>query len=141
MIGINNTTKYKIDANLVKKVAGKFLASRHWQKKDLSLAFIGEATMRELNKRYRRKDYPTDVLSFGNPLPFQGGDRGGSDLGEIIINPAQIKKQARDNGNTFKQELIFILVHGLLHLAGYDDRTEKARLRMIKMGEKFIKNI
>lgn len=131
MIEINNTTKFKINEQLLVKVAGKFLAGKGWQKKDLSLAFIGDAKMRELNKKYRRKDCPTDVLSFA------GEDE---ELGEIIICPAQIKKQAVANGNTFQNELIFILVHGLLHLAGYNDETEKDRLRIIRLAEKFIKD-
>jgi probable rRNA maturation factor len=130
MIEINNTTKFKINEKLIKKVAEKFLESRRLAKKEVSIAFIGEARMRTLNKTYRKKDKTTDVLS------FEGGDR--FDFGEIVINPAQIKRQAKESDNTFEQELFFILVHGLLHLAGYNDETEKDRLAMIKLGEKFI---
>jgi len=155
MIEINNTTKFKINLKLVKTTAEKFLASRRWQKKDLSIAFIGDAKMRALNSQYRHQNKTTDVLSFKDSPPWRGGAsltrRGGlrdgvgfqntADLGEILINPAQIKRQAKENNNSFQAELIFILVHGLLHLAGYDDETEKDRLRMIKMGEKFIKKL
>jgi len=174
MIEINNTTKFKINEKLIKGVTEKFLLSHHLQKKYVSLAFVGEARMRELNKRYRKKDKTTDILSFQNspsqipllvkeglgevkktnpaypPLrkrrdkissPLEGGAREISDLGEIIINPAQIKRQAKENNNSFQQELIFVLVHGLLHLAGYDDKTEKDRLAMIGLGEKFIKKL
>jgi probable rRNA maturation factor len=133
MIEINNTTKYKIDEKSIKKVAAEFLRRRRLSRKDVSIAFIGDKEMRRLNRRYRKKDKTTDVLSFAE----EGEDAGF--FGEIVISPAQIKKQARENGNTFKQELIFILVHGLLHLAGYDDCIEKDRINMIKLGEKFIK--
>jgi probable rRNA maturation factor len=132
MIEINNTTKYKINQKLLKTVAEKFLQSRRLSKKDVSLAFIGDAKMRELNRRYRKLDKTTDVLS------FSGDD---SLLGEIVISPAQIKRQAKENKNTFAAELVFIFVHGLLHLTGYDDQTEKDRLKMIKMGEEFIKKL
>jgi probable rRNA maturation factor len=131
MIEINNTTKYKINQKLLKTVAEKFLQSRRLSKKDVSLAFIGDAKMRELNRRYRKIDKTTDVLS------FSGDD---SLLGEIIISPAQIKRQAKENNNAFAAELVFIFVHGLLHLVGYDDSTEKDRLKMIKLGEEFIRN-
>ncbi|MDD5527356.1 MAG: rRNA maturation RNase YbeY [Patescibacteria group bacterium] len=129
MIEINNTTEYKIKNSLIKKTAEKFLQSRRLSNKDLSVAFIGDAKMRALNRKYRKKDCPTDVLSFTGDAP---------DLGEIIIDPAQIKRQAKASGNSFQAELIFILIHGLLHLVGYDDKTEKERLRMIKIGEQFL---
>ncbi len=129
MIEINNTTKFKINERLIKGVAEKFLRSRNLSKQDVSIAFIGDAKMKQLNFRYRKKNCPTDVLSFGGDEDF---------FGEIIIDPAQIRRQAKENGNAFQNELIFILVHGLLHLGGYDDRTEKDRLHMINLGEKFI---
>jgi probable rRNA maturation factor len=133
MIEINNTTKFKISERRIMKIAESFLAHYRLRKKDVSIAFIGDKKMRELNFRYRKKDRPTDVLS------FEGGESGGSDFGEIIIDLAQIKRQAKENNNSFEQELIFILVHGLLHLAGREDDTEKKRLAMIAEGEKFIK--
>jgi probable rRNA maturation factor len=154
-IEINNTTKSKINKKLIIKTAEIFLQSRRWTKKDVSIAFIGDAKMRQLNLQYRKKDKTTDVLSFGNS-PLERGGRaartgcvkaclGGQndfeDLGEIIINPAQIKRQAKANNNSFQAELIFILVHGLLHLAGYNDETEKDRLEMIRRGEKFVENL
>jgi probable rRNA maturation factor len=129
MIEINNTTKFKINEKLLKKISEKFLASRRLVKKDVSLALIGDAKMRQLNFKYRQKDKTTDVLSFSGEDVF---------LGEILINPAQIKRQAKENKNSFQAELIFILVHGLLHLVGYNDETEKERLKMIKIGEEFI---
>jgi probable rRNA maturation factor len=130
MIEINNTTNFKINQKLIKKIAEKFLQSRGLTKQDLSIAFIGDAKMRRLNSQYRKKNKTTDVLSFSGEDDF---------LGEILINPAQIKRQAKENNNSFQAELIFILVHGLLHLAGYDDKTEKDRLRMIRLGKAFIK--
>ena len=132
MIEINNTTKVKLDKKTIQKVTEKFLQAYKINKQDVSLAFVSDEKMHELNKQYRKKDKTTDVLSFSGEGDF---------LGEIIINPKQIKRQAKENKNTFQAELIFILVHGLLHLVGYDDETEKARLKMIKLGEKFISMI
>jgi probable rRNA maturation factor len=62
-------------------------------------------------------------------------------LGEIVINYSQIKKQAKKYSNTIAQELIFILVHGLLHLIGYQDHTEKGIKEMEKLTYSFINNI
>ncbi|MBU4347150.1 rRNA maturation RNase YbeY, partial [Patescibacteria group bacterium] len=61
-------------------------------------------------------------------------------LGEVIIDYAQIKRQAREFGSGVNDELVFILVHGLLHLLGYDDKTEKGAKEMERLGEKFILN-
>ena len=80
MIEINNTTKYKINERLIKKTAEKFLRSRSLKNKDVSIAFIGDAKMRELNRRYRKKNKITDVLSFSGE-----GDK--DFFGEIIIAP------------------------------------------------------
>jgi probable rRNA maturation factor len=133
MIEVNNTTKYKIDSKLIKKTVAEFLRRYRFSQKEVSLAFINDKEMRRLNYSYRKKDKTTDVLSFAG----EGDDP--DFFGEIVISPAQIKKQAGENENSFKEELVFILVHGLLHLAGYDDRTEKERLKMIELGEEFIK--
>ena len=129
MIEINNRTKAKIDIKLIKKVTEKFFAYYKIKNKELSIAFIGDMVMRRLNKRYRGKDRPTDVLSFrGN----------GNDLGEILIDYAQIKRQAKKYSKSVKEELIFILVHGLLHLIGYEDETKNGKIKMKKLGEEFI---
>ena len=132
MIEINNTTKVKINNKLIKKTVEKFLTKNKKVKKDISIAFIGDNKIKELNNNYRKKDKTTDVLSFEGEGNF---------LGEVLINPNQIKRQIKESGNSFKEELIFILVHGLLHLVGYNDETEKDRLKMIKLGKNFIKTI
>jgi len=132
MIEINNKTKAKIDIKLIRKISENFFSYYKIKNKELSIAFIGDITMRQLNKQYRGKNKPTDVLSFC-------GD--GDDLGEILIDYAQIKRQARKYSKSVKEELIFILVHGLLHLIGYEDETKKGRINMEKTGNKFVKNL
>ena len=142
MIEINNKTKSKIDIKLIKGVARKLLTYYNKErmlcdyadlnKVELSIAFVGDKTIRKLNKTYRGIDKATDVLAFSGEDEF---------LGEVIINCAQIKRQAKKFGNSVRQELIFILVHGLLHLLGYDDKTEKGRAEMERMGEIFVNKL
>jgi len=131
MVEINNKTKAKIGLPIVKKTAEKFLKFYKKANKEVSIVFVGDSTIRRLNKIYRGKNKITDILSFEGEDDF---------LGEIIIDYSQIKRQAKILGNSIKNELIFILVHGLLHLVGYNDDTERGRLNMIRKGEKFIKN-
>jgi len=131
-IEINNQTKHKIDLRLVEKVVKVFAQAYKINKnKEISLAFVGDTEIKKLNKSYRGLNKATDILSFPGEDNF---------LGEIIIDYDQIKRQAVSFKNSAKKELIFILVHGLLHLIGYEDETDKEREEMIKLGEKFIKN-
>lgn len=131
-IEINNKANYKIDLKFVKKAVRAFGRAYKLNKnKEISLAFVSDAEIKKLNFTYRGLNKATDVLSFA-------GD--GSYLGEIIIDYNQIKRQAGDFKNNARDELIFVLAHGLLHLLGYDDKTDKERGEMIKMGQKFIKN-
>ncbi|MEK7097317.1 MAG: rRNA maturation RNase YbeY [Patescibacteria group bacterium] len=129
MVEINNTTKERVDARAVKKAAEIFLEKKRKSGYEVSVAFVGDAAIRKLNKAYRGMDKATDILTFAGEDKF---------LGEIIIDYRQIKRQAKEQGHSAKKELIFILIHGLFHLLGYEDDAEKDRLHMIKIGQKFI---
>ncbi len=144
MLEINNTTGVKVNAKKLFVIAEKF-ARAYKQKGDVSLAIVGPARIKSLNRDYRGLDKATDVLSF-------------TDEKEIIINIADTKK-AKKYQEMFRELdmeiglakneaqkkkisdylLDFLFVHGLLHLAGYDDKTEKGRLEMIRQGRDFLK--
>lgn len=132
MIDINNRTKSAINSRLVRQAAEKFLRGRRKSGREVSIAFVGNQEIRRLNKRYRGIDKATDVLSFAGEGNF---------LGEIIIDYSLIKQQAKKFGHSVDYELIFILIHGLLHLVGYDDKTEAGRREMMKLGEEFMEKI
>lgn len=130
-VAIRNLTRTEIDVKAARRAAEIYLRVHKVSNLEVSIVFIGDKRMRELNRVYRHRDKPTDILSFAG----QDGS-----FGEIIIDYAQIKRQARAySRGSARRELIFILVHGLLHLSGYDDNTERARSRMIALGEDFIK--
>lgn len=129
MVEVNNKTKGKIDIRLVRKVLEKFLKYYKLGDREVSVAFVGDKKIRQLNKIYRGKDNVTDVLA------FQGDEE---NLGEIIIDYAQTKRQAKKFSKNVKEELVFILVHGLLHLIGYEDGTEEGRREMMEEGEGFM---
>ena len=129
MVEINNQTKNKINSKLLKAVAEKFLVYYKVSKKEVSIAIVTDSTIKKINEQYRHQAKVTDVLSFVGEGDF---------LGEIVIDYAQIKRQAKEFNRKINDELIFILVHGLLHLIGYNDETEKDRLNMVKLGENFI---
>lgn len=115
----------------MERLAGEALV-RHGLPMDaeVSLTLCGDATIRALNRQWRSIDAPTDVLSF--PLLDDGvSDHDGELLvGDIIISLEKAARQADDYGHSLKRELLFLFVHGMLHLLGYDHHDEQERLDM-----------
>jgi probable rRNA maturation factor len=96
----------------------------------VSVAFVGEREMSRLNKQYRGKDKVTDVLSFGAQKPDGSG--------EILICYEQAKRQAKELRHTTRDEVVFLLVHGLLHLSGLDHETPADAKQMFPLQEKLL---
>lgn len=92
---------------------------------DLSIAFIGERDMRRLNKEWRGKDKVTDVLSF-------------EEVGEILLSYAQARRQAREMGHSVRDEIVFLIVHGVLHTFGYDHIKPSDAKRMFPLQTKIL---
>ncbi len=97
-------------------MARKLLAEEG-KEKDVNIVLCSDEFVREMNKNYRGLDKVTDVLSFEWHAEFPGEPEM---LGEIYIAREQVKRQAPEYGNTFFAEMIRVMVHGLLHLSGYD---------------------
>lgn len=141
---INNQTKYKISRKKLQDVldlARKQLKIKAEQ--SLSLAFVSPAQIKKLNKAYRKKDKVTDVLSFAVSVPRSTcsvhGDVCCSDfLGEIIICPAQAKKQAKEFGQSFDKEITKLFLHGYLHLIGYDHVKKQDAVIMEGLEKKIL---
>lgn len=111
----------------------------------VTLAFVDDDQMRELNRRYRRKDHTTDVLSFGERVPFRERGAGAARrvrpdpdgiirLGDVVISAAQARRQARRRRAPLVREIAFLGAHGLLHLLGFDDETPSGYREMVRLG-------
>jgi len=124
MIEINNLTTNPIDEEFLKQVAKKVLEGENKKESDLSIALVGQGRMRTLNKKYRGKNRVTDVLAF----PSQG-------LAEIIICLREVKKNAKRFNSTFEKELATCLIHGILHLLGYNYEKGVKEAEKIKKKE------
>ncbi|MFA5000448.1 MAG: rRNA maturation RNase YbeY [Patescibacteria group bacterium] len=160
MLSINNTTKQAINSQKIQALAGKFWRVYKLADREVSLALVGPAAIRRLNRKYRGIDKATDVLSFPAG-PIRGENT--KYLGEIIINLTETKKLSKyremfeeigmeefavlscqSDLSQKKRHAIenylfyFLLVHGLLHLLGYDDRNEKSSKEMLKIGQSFL---
>lgn len=99
--------------------------------RSLTVVFVDDRTMRELNRRHLRHDRTTDVLSFsyGTRTLIEG---------EIIVNLDQARRQAPSYGVTPAQEVRRLIVHGMLHLTGHDDRTATLRDRMHRREDRYL---
>jgi len=99
---------------------------------DVAIALLSDARVRDLNKRYRRSDTPTDVLSFpadtDDPAP-----EGGRHVGDIVIATGVARRQARESGHRYETELRVLALHGLLHLLGYDHHDTADSGRMARL--------
>ncbi len=137
-IEINNLTRARVDpirrgasnvANkkFLEKVAKKTSRILKIKLPEISLVIVGETRIKALNKKYRKRNKVTDVLAF--------------DYGEIFICLPQAKKQANKLGHSLEKELAILLIHGILHLAGYDDKKIKDREKMLHLQEKLISKI
>lgn len=131
MIEINNLTTNPVDEEFLKKVARLVLKGENKEKADLSIAFLGQGRMRELNKRYRGKNRVTDVLAFPNK---------NMGLGEIVICLREVKKNVKRYKSTFEKELSTCLIHGILHLLRYDHEiSEQKAKEMEEKQNQYIK--
>lgn len=86
-------------------------------KAELALVFLEKKPAQKINKEFRGKNYATDVLSFESMDP--------ASLGELVMCPEVLKRQAKEHGLTFQKELGYMLLHGVLHLLGYDHETNE----------------
>lgn len=99
---------------LTQKLRNKKLLS---SKSELTLVFLNKVEMRKINFQFRKKNKPTDVLS------FESADE--NSLGELLFCIDVLKLQAKQQKHSLEQELLYMLVHGLLHLLGYDHEISK----------------
>jgi probable rRNA maturation factor len=122
--------KARINLAALARLAERVLAAAGEPKSELSIELIGDGRMRRLNRTYRKKDRTTDVLAFpmreaSNPQPAL--------LGDVVISVPTAARQAREAGRSLDEELAALLIHGVLHLCGYDhERGEQEARRMAR---------
>lgn len=104
---------------------------------EVSLTFCDDEQIRALNKTWRHKDEPTDVLSF----PLWEEEKISAQLpllGDIIISLERAEEQAREYGHSVEREILYLYTHGLLHLLGYDHENEQKRQKMRRCEEELL---
>lgn len=122
-------TLKETDMQFVEKILQQAAKEEDIEDAEVSVSFVTNEKIREINREYREKDQPTDVISFAMEEPGEGEvliqDSGEPRvLGDIIISLDRTREQAADYGHSFERELGFLAVHGFLHLVGYDHMNE-----------------
>lgn len=110
---------------------------------ELTLRFTDDAEIHQLNRQYRFKDQPTDVLAFAaleTGFPSYSEDEP-LYLGDIIISLETAKRQAVSQGHSLKTEVIWLTTHGLLHLLGWDHPDEESLEKMLSDMESLLKKV
>jgi probable rRNA maturation factor len=133
----NRQRKIKLSIRQLEKDSLKALRFLGLQRAELSILLASAEKVRTLNSTYRGADRTTDVLSF--PLYDSATDFPENTdflLGDVVINPSLAEGQAAEQGTTLKQELRRLLVHGLLHLLGYDHEKSSYFKRKMRKKEK-----
>ena len=119
-------TKYPTAA--LRKIAATLLRALKQGRAELSIALVGDREMRPLNRRYRKKKKTTDVLSFFvEDQPMFGAKI----LGDVVISVEQARRQAKARGKTLKSEMATLLIHGVLHLLGYDHEKSPRQAKIM----------
>jgi probable rRNA maturation factor len=116
------------------RLGARFVSPKRYRGKELTIAFLSQNEARKLNKSYRGKDYATDVLSFSSDDP--------ASLGELVICPEVIARQARQHGLLIREELGYMVIHGFLHLLGYDhERSRREEQRMFLIQDRLFEQL
>jgi len=106
-------------------------------KADLTICLVSDAEIARMNEAFRKKKGPTDVLSFPAAkrrklLPLSARPRRDGFLGDIAISPATARRNAKKYGRTLPEELQILMLHGVLHLLGYDHETDRGKMKRIE---------
>jgi probable rRNA maturation factor len=125
-----------VDRAIMRQVARTVLDGESMGDAEVSLAFVDNRTIHQLNRRYLHHDEPTDVLSF--PLSEPGARRL---AGELVLGAEVAQAQAASRGHDVQAELALYVIHGLLHLCGYDDTTEKAAAEMRQRERHYLQRL
>lgn len=117
--------------NFSRELSKRNLITEEHNRKELSVVFLDEKDAKRINWQYRSKDYATDVLSFSTDDPDA--------IGELVMCPQVLKKQAGENKLTYENEVTRMIVHGVLHLLGYDhELSPEDDRKMMELQEQIL---
>lgn len=117
------------------KRTAEYVLSKEGRTSEIGIVFVDERKIKDLHKKYLQRDYITDVIS------FRLDEEEGRVEGEVYVCIDQAKRQAREYGVSFRQEVSRLVIHGILHLLGYDDSTREQRSVMKKKEDAYVEHL
>lgn len=131
---VNRQRLHKLDHKDIKQLGQSVLARVKRGECSITITFIRDAVMQQLNRDYRRIDKPTDVLAFAyhEGMSDNEPDHNPDFLGDVIISVETAARYAHEQSITFETEINWLVIHGLLHLAGYDHETDHGEMRRLE---------
>lgn len=132
----NAHKKYRILRQATKNLAEFVLMKERYRDAEINIVMVNDKKMQQLNGKYLDHWYATDVLSF--PL----GDSTALKVeGEVYINLDQARRQAKEYGVSYRNETARLVIHGVLHLLGYDDATKAQKQTMTKLEDRYLRHL
>jgi len=129
---INRQRKHRVNLKKWRLFSQRAIKSIGTEKDDVSIVFVSNAAIRKLNRQYRGRDYITDVLSF--PSAHERFEKQlKADLGEVVISLERAATQSKENGLTIANEVEQLILHGLLHLCGYDHVSDNGEMNRLEL--------
>lgn len=135
---INDEFGYSEDYDYLDSLIERVLTREKVTDSVFSIIFVDNEKIHELNKQFRGVDRPTDVISFALEDAEEEFLSTIRVLGDIYISIPKMQEQAKEYGHSEKRELAFLVVHGLLHLLGYDHQTEEEEKVMFQIQEEML---
>lgn len=128
---LNRQRRRTIDRCRWQRFAERVMAELGLSGEAATVVFVSDRAIRKLNREFRGRDEVTDVLSF--PLADPRERVGGEPLGDVVISVERAAQQAAENGFEFEREIAQLILHGLLHLCGYDHETDDGQMNRLEL--------
>lgn len=144
---INKQRKIKINEKELKKIITIMLATLGYQDFDIGIFLTTNPTIKKYNKKYRKKDTATDILSFPYHTSLKPGEKiivtsqEDKNLGDIIISLEYVQRAAPEWNRSFKEHFIALIAHGIAHLLNYNHKTDAEFKAMQKIEKKLLASL
>ena len=135
---VNRQRLTRIDVQRIARLGDATLGAVGRTGTSLSVVFVRDRAMRQLNRKYRSQDRTTDVLSFAADGDLAGEDQASfigeaAFLGDVVVSVDTARRQASEAGHSFSRELDELVMHGVLHLCGYDHETDSGEMSRLEL--------
>ncbi|HYY59404.1 MAG TPA: rRNA maturation RNase YbeY [Pyrinomonadaceae bacterium] len=129
---VNRQRRRYVDAGRWKDFVGRALQAIGRKDEGAAVVFVSDRAMRDLNRRFRGRDVTTDVLSFpAGQTEFE--KIADANMGDVVISLERAEAQAAEHGLGFEEEVSQLILHGLLHLCGYDHETDNGEMNRLEL--------